>query len=964
MPSLLESIAFREPQRARRELASVTSGLPPPVQEQLEVLLASTPDPDRAIRYLASLKQQHPDACIRMASSPATLHHLITVFSYSHFLSDEILQNPQWIEQLGNMDRVFSAAEYASRLLEFLGPAASGAPPAFSLALFRRQQILRILLRDVLGFCSISETTDELSNLAGAILDVSYRGIRAELIARHGTPVYTGETGAEHECGMAVIALGKLGGAELNYSSDIDLMFVYTANGETTGPNAISNKEFYKKVANQYTELLSTYTAEGLCYRVDLRLRPDGSLGEVCISLDGAKRYYQSRARDWELQMLIKGRVAAGDGDAGRQLLECVEPLIYSTTLDFSAIEAVSATRERISEKLNKRKPSRAAFDIKLAPGGIRDIEFLVQCLQRLHGGRVPWVRHGGTLLALSRLSDKDLLSASEYGRLASAYRFLRNLEHRLQFADDRQTHSLPTDPGELDLLAAKMPVAQLGSVPSGEKLLNQLNGHLEAVEEIYERVIHTQRPAYYTAVPAPADVETPDVDEPPSSSLIRFLEQRAPELGAAVARSGLARGARAFEHFLEKVLPDAELLNLLNSNPVVARHTLDIFEHSPYFSDELIRTPDLIEDLRELDTAPRAESFYASKISGLEDASDLRRFFRREMFRIQAASICLGAPIFQTLEQTSDLADAAVAAAYRMALDQVLPSHPPPSDAIGQPHNRMMVIALGRLGMREFDLASDADLVFALPDEDHAQQLFWTRIANRMIDLLTAYTSAGLMFAVDTRLRPNGGGGALVQLESSYKDYFAKNAEAWEGIAYMKSRAVAGDLDRATKFLNELQQVDWRRYGQSGRSKKDLRQMRMRLEKEQGPGNPLKAGLGGFYDIDFSLLYLRLKGAGIFFKVLNTPARIDIIEAMGHLERADAEFLRDAATFYRAVDHALRVYSGHAEGSLPNSESQLHVVTELVKRWTPEHLSHQPLKTALAQIKSRTREIFDRLFV
>src|SRR5271166_1147753 len=200
------------------------------------------------------------------------------------------------------------------------------------------------------------------------------------------------------------------------------------------------------------------------------------------------------------------------------------------------------------------------------------------------------------------------------------------------------------------------------------------------------------------------------------------------------------------------------------------------------------------------------------------------------------------------------------------------------------------------------------------------------------MIDLLNAYTGAGNMFAVDTRLRPNGNAGALVQLESSYKDYFEKNAEAWEGIAYLKSRAVGGNLDRATNFLNELQKVDWRRYGQSGRSKKDLRQMRMRLEKEQGAGHPLKAGLGGFYDIDFSLLYLRLKSAGIFFKVLNTPARIDIIEQMGHLERADAEFLRDAATFYRAVDHGLRVYSGHTEGSLPNAETQA-VIHRSIKR-------------------------------
>ena len=206
-----------------------------------------------------------------------------------------------------------------------------------------------------------------------------------------------------------MIALGKLGGKELNYSSDIDLMFVYSGNGETDGPARITNKEFFKKAANQYTDLLSTYTNEGMCYRVDLRLRPDGRYGEVCISQDGARNYYQTRARDWELQMLIKARVAAGDREPGRDLLEFVEPLIYSSSLDFRAVEAVSETRERISEKLAARRSPHTGLDIKLARGGIRDIEFLVQCLQRLHGGREPWVRHGGTLFALFRLRDKGL---------------------------------------------------------------------------------------------------------------------------------------------------------------------------------------------------------------------------------------------------------------------------------------------------------------------------------------------------------------------------------------------------------------------------------------------------------------------------------------------------------------------------------------------------------------------------
>jgi [glutamine synthetase] adenylyltransferase / [glutamine synthetase]-adenylyl-L-tyrosine phosphorylase len=465
--------------------------------------------------------------------------------------------------------------------------------------------------------------------------------------------------------------------------------------------------------------------------------------------------------------------------------------------------------------------------------------------------------------------------------------------------------------------------------------------------------VIHAQRPIYYSLPPAVApQIEAPEVVEPTSSNLIRFLDERAPSLAHAVSLIQLRRGAGAFEHFLEKLMPDSRLLALLNSNAQVARFTLDIFEHSPYFAEQLVRVPQLIEE-------------FGSPIKAggnFDDISDLRRYFRREMFGIQAASICQRVPVFETLQQTSDLADAAISACYRMAVEHTAASHPPATPGY-QPRQQLMVIALGRLGMREFDLASDADLVFVLPDEDRDEHVFWTRVAERIVDLITAYTGSGVMFTVDTRLRPNGSAGALLQSEAAYQEYFAKHAEAWEGIAYMKARAVAGDTEHATTFLNELQKVDWRRYGQSGRSKKDLRQMRLRLEKEQGPDHPLKAGHGGFYDIDFSLLFLRLKAGGLFYKVLNTPERINIIEATGHLERADAEFLLDAATFYRAVDHALRVYSGHAEASLPNSEAHLQILTELVHRWTPEPRNSHPLMAELAKIQNRTREIFDRLF-
>ncbi len=948
-------------------LSTLSHTLPERIATRITLLVESSPDPAQARRFLARLERECPAAFERIASSPAALRYSISTFAYSHFLGEAVLRYPEWLLQIttsGDLHRVLTADDFAVKLIEFLGPEADAPPSPLALARFRRRMLVRILLRDVLGMGELAEVTEELSNLSDAILEFAYRGIRKELAARHGTPLYVDLDGEARECGFAVISLGKLGGKELNYSSDIDLMFLYTANGFTDGAEPLTNKEFFKKVANRCIELLSTYTAEGFCYRVDLRLRPDGQHGEICISLDGARQYYKTRGRDWELQMLIKARASAGDRQLARDLLEFVEPMIYSTTTDFRAVEAVSEARDRIGEKLaaKSRKTHAAGTgrDIKLCPGGIRDIEFLVQCLQRLHGGREPWVRHGGTLFALSRLRDKEWLSGAEYSRLAAAYEFLRRLEHLLQVYDDRQTHTLSADRNVLGVLARKMPASRSGETATAESLEAHLEQRLSEVQEVYRRVIHAHRPMYYSVI-NPADegaAETAQEVLPApvgTSNLTRFLDQKAPQVAAVVSRVDMRRNRDRFEHFLEKAFAAPDLLTALDSKPALVESVIDIFEHSQYFSDQLIRTPELVFDL---EPGTSGVAVFAEA----EDAVQMRRTFRRAMLRVQGDSILRRIPIFTTLEQTSDLADGVICEAYRLAVAEALRSTPP-AGVDYTPSGQMMVIALGRLGMREFDLASDADLCFVIPDRDSPEQVFWTSVAERMIDVITSYTGDGVIFTVDTRLRPNGGDGALVQTESSYKDYFAKHAEAWEGISYMKARCVAGAIESATEFLHELQEVDWRRYGQNGRSRSQLAEMRGRLERDQGSRNPLKAGRGGYYDIDFALMYLRLRGAGIFYKVLNTPQRIDVIEKMGHLERDDADALRESAAFYRSIDHGLRIWSGQVAGKLPASQMQLEVLTELVGRWAPPGMNGQPLAAKLVQVRKRTRELFDHLF-
>lgn len=975
MQTFLSQVPFRDVERARQTSEALEHFLGAEVARRLRALVLSSPDPDQTLHYFQRLLDERPEALLRLGTSPGGLQAMAAVFGNSRFLSEAITRNPEWLEELlhtHDLDSVLTTDQLEWRLENYLNTETSGPPSPEHLARFRRQQLLRIVIKDVYELAGVAEVTEELSNLADAILRVTYQRIYLELERRFGTPVIHSEGGATEPCGMCVIALGKLGGRELNYSSDIDLMFFYQGSGQTSGSDSISNKEFFQKLSHLLCDTLSTYTAEGMCYRVDLRLRPEGRIGEICISLDAAKAYYKNRARDWELQMLLKARSAAGDSRLGNEFLEFVGPLIYSTTLDFSKVEAVSETRHRIQEKasLAIRGPKR--LDVKLEPGGIRDIEFLVQCLQRLHGGRDKWIRHAGTLLALFRLREKEFLSAGEYAVLADAYQFLRNVEHRLQFDQDRQVHTLPEDGWQRDSLARKMPPEDGSLIPGWEVFEKHLQAHLAGVLAIHERVIHAQQSAYFTEEgprnlsPMPVVAEAEKLDDRPlpqlATNAIRFLDQKAPAAAEQLRKHPLRRGHRYLEVFAERLVDQPRWLAMLDAYPAVLGDVMNLFELSPYFSEQLVRRFDFLSELMAMRNPVDAHLPYTDLVSVLDETAELRTFYHRELFRILAESLILDRPIFETLKHCSELADAAIQAVYRIAIADTLEKQRPASVRY-EPRDQMMVIAMGRLGMLEFDLGSDADLLFVLSPEDAEERPFWRSVAQRMINLLSSYTADGTIFAVDTRLRPDGSSGSLVQTEESYRAYFETRAEAWEGLAFMKSRRVAGDPELTKRFLGEIQRSVWRRHGQSERSRIDLAAMRARLEQEQGDENPLKSGRGGFYDIDFSLLYLRLRSAGVFYPVLNTLERIDVVEQMGHVERADAEFLRDAATFYRAVDHGLRLSTGRAQGDLPKSSAQLERLLELVQKWTPHHLHDQPLELELAQIQERTSAFFHQLF-
>jgi [glutamine synthetase] adenylyltransferase / [glutamine synthetase]-adenylyl-L-tyrosine phosphorylase len=607
MRSEFAAIKFEEVSRAEGNLERLEARFAPTLLTPLASLLASSPDPDGALNLLERYAQDAPPQVLaEIALYPAALSYLIAIFGYSGYLAETLLSEPQLVLQFAR-DRNFTKLKSKEDLSQDFARFATTNPDpwlAALLARFKRRNYLRIVLKDVIRLSTLGETTLELSTLADVILADAYLYCDRELEKRYGHPTYRDAQGRVGRAGFSIVSLGKLGGNELNYNSDIDLLFLYSHDGETSGgserESIITNKEYFVHVAHAITRTITQATTQGEVFRVDLRLRPEGEQGDLAISLNSAREYYEHRARDWELQMLIKARHSVGESRLTRDFLRSVEEYVYRSPGDFVAVESILLSRERISKKLQESRGQ--GIDVKRHRGGIRDIEFLVQCLQRLNGLHDPWVRSGGTLFALRKLNDKSWLSNRDYAALTASYEFLRKVEHRIQMEAGQQNHRLPSEEAALDRLGRRVGVEVSAGERPGEVLLQEVREAFAVVVEIYQRVIHPvdSVPSASTFELKPAPTFLPDAGHHSYDALLGFLDSESPKVARAVREADLPeRARRNTVRLLTAIASTPERFASVLDKPALLRRAISAAGSSAYLTDLLVRHPEDLEVLQ-----------------------------------------------------------------------------------------------------------------------------------------------------------------------------------------------------------------------------------------------------------------------------------------------------------------------------------------------------------------------------
>lgn len=930
----LQAIGFRDPVAGARNCAHLRSYVSAGTYESLLRFLTDSPDPDTAAilldRLLAALSN-------RSDSSPkqnrTNLHYASMVFGCSPWLGETLVQNLDVLKELGaehELNRSLSVDEFRDKFarVRTLGDERD---LSTAVAKFRKCEYVRILVRDLAGLANLAEVTQEISSLSDALVDEALRFASAELVARHGVPGWVDEKGRQHDSTSAIVSLGKLGGCELNYSSDVDLMFLYRAGAEP--PNAkITNAEYFALLVQRVTELLSRQTQEGQPFRIDLRLRPYGHAGALAVPLPQAIHYYKEIAADWELQAMIKARHSAGDPVLSQEFIRAIAASVYRPDVNFAAVKTALQARERIDRRNRTAGGPRhrvSGIDVKLDRGGIRDIEFLVQCLQRMYGGREPWLRSRGTLYALQKLHDKEHISGTDFHSLSKAYEFLRTVEHRLQLRRGQQSHQLPTSEDELQILAKCMGIAELSGA-SPASFVAHIRHRMSEVSAIYERMVYREQSIYTSAANARTILE---VDSGLStgtefSQALQRVQLDIPELAAAISSSNLSpHGSRNLARFCNSAMTGYERLGALLHFQSVIATSLHLFELSDYLTDLLVRHPG--------DLAVLQSERPVQKASPGEGPALIRQRFRRDLLLANASDLSTPQEISQILAANSQTADAALQHALEL-------SSPSPGFA---------VMALGRLGSREFDVLSDADVLFVR--DDSADPAESQKAAERMVEVLTAYTKDGTVLPLDTRLRPQGAQGELVTTPQMLSQYFEQGAKAWEAVSYLRLRFIAGNTALGASAL-EMVRAGIATLAAKPGFADELWEMRCRLEPSD-PSPNLETGPGGIFDIDF--LAGRLQALHQLWSHGGLAERVAVVHAAGRLSFDDAQELQANAIFLRSLEHYIRLVTGRAGKWLPAGEHARNTVDDLLSRRQLAR-EHVPLTTRLERVLRRNREI------
>ena len=982
----LAATNFEDPGKAAGNLERLEELLAPTLLPPLASLLSQSPEPDAALNLLDRYAQSAPPQVLaELARYPAALSYLIAIFSYSGYLAETLLSEPQLVVQFAR-DRNFTKLKSKEDLMQDFARFSTTNPDPWLAALlahFKRRNYLRIVLKDVLRLSTLGETTLELSTLADVILSDAYLFCDRELEKRYGQPQYRDAQGRIVRAGFSIISLGKLGGNELNYNSDIDLLFLYSHDGETAGGNEresiITNKEYYVHVAHAITRTITQATSQGEVFRVDLRLRPEGEQGDLAISLNSAREYYEHRARDWELQMLIKARHSAGDARLTRDFLRSVEEYVYRSPGDFVAVESILLSRERISKKLRESRGQ--AIDVKRHRGGIRDIEFLVQCLQRLHGLQDHWVRSGGTLFALRKLNDKSWLSNRDYAALTSAYEFLRKVEHRVQMEAGQQTHRLPTDHDALDRLGRRTGVETEPGERPGDVLLRRVREAFGVVDEIYQRVIHPGD----AAVPGtafelkPAPTFLPDAGRQSFDSLLSFLDVQAPEVSRTVREADLPERARRNTiRLLTAIASSPERFAPAFTKPVSLRRAINATGSSAYLTELLIHHPEDLEILESAEPVPSDDGAAGQLNMGLEEFSlpepyawaaeagldlrekmaILRRQYRGRLLELGTVDLAAGGAAFPMLKRWTASAARCISSAQTIALNSSM------QEKVGSGGDvPFVILGMGRLGLSEFDLASDADLVFVAGSEASREDLeHWTHLAEKTIEVLSSYTRDGSIFPVDTRLRPRGQEGELVVTLEGFLTYIAEDAQAWELLTYLKAHPLAGNRQLGQAVVDRVQAAIYHRLSTFDDFEGELHQMRRRLEREVAvPGSNTKTAPGGYYDVDFAVSYTRLRRRVAALPGANMAEQIAALRAADAISTEDADTLTGGAGFLRSVDHILRLVTGKAPNGLPENGAHAETAESVARSWNLI-AEGQTLAGKLQEAQQHLRYVYRRL--